>query len=85
MDIIGLHFKDADFIGQVLSNGMTKMKLAILAILYCGEFVKNSTVLIETSDITRMILISRDLSADNQHSIINLHCRAFVSTHPQTC
>ena len=26
---------------QFLSNGKAKMKLAILAFLYCGEFVKN--------------------------------------------
>ena len=38
MDIIGLYFKVANFIGLVPS----KMKLAILVFLYCGEFVKNS-------------------------------------------
>ena len=36
VDIIGLHFKIADF----LSDGTTKSKLAKLAFLFCGEFEK---------------------------------------------
>ena len=39
-----LHFKVGDFIGQLISNGTAKTKFAILAFLYCGEFVKNSNV-----------------------------------------
>ena len=43
MDVIGLHFSGANFFGKVLSNGLAETKLAILAFLYCGEFVKSST------------------------------------------
>ena len=41
MDIIRLYFKIANFVGYFLCNGTAKMKLAILAFLYCGEFEKN--------------------------------------------
>ena len=41
MDVIGLHFKVADFIDPVLSDATAKTKLAILAFLYCRKFVKN--------------------------------------------
>ena len=40
MCIGGLHFKIPDFIVQFISSGTTKAKLAILAFLYCAEFVK---------------------------------------------
>ena len=36
-----LLFKDADFIGLLLLNGMVKTKLTIFPFLYCGEIVKN--------------------------------------------
>ena len=42
VDIKELYFKVADFIGLV--HGAAKTKLAILAFMYCGEFVKNSSV-----------------------------------------
>ena len=38
----GLHLKIMKFI--VLVHGTVKIKLAILAFLYCGEFVKNSNM-----------------------------------------
>ena len=31
-------------LGYLIFNGRTKTKLAMLAFLYCGEFVKNSNV-----------------------------------------
>ena len=31
-----------DFFGTFISHGTAKMKLAILAFLYCGEFLKTS-------------------------------------------
>ena len=45
----GLHFKVAGFIGLVnferlILKGTAKMKLAILAFLYFGEFVNNSKI-----------------------------------------
>ena len=41
MDVIKLLSKVSDFIGPVPFKGKAKMKLAILAFLYCGEFVKS--------------------------------------------
>ena len=42
LGIRGLHFKVAGHIGLVIVNGTAKTKLATLAFLFCGEFVKNS-------------------------------------------
>ena len=44
MDVIGLNFKALDFNVQFRSNDIAKAKLAILATLYCEEFVKNPIV-----------------------------------------
>ena len=43
MDVLGLHFKVADFIGPV-SNGTAKMNLAKLAFLCYGGLVRNPIV-----------------------------------------
>ena len=39
--VIGLQFKVANVIGPIPFTGTAKTKLGILAVLYCGEFVKN--------------------------------------------
>ena len=47
MDVKGLHFKITDVIGSVPLIGTAKLKLAILAFLYCKEFVKNPIELLQ--------------------------------------
>ena len=42
LGVKGLYFKLEDVIGQSISNGTVKTKLALVAFLYCREFVKNS-------------------------------------------
>ena len=44
LGIRGLHFKVEISLVWLISNGTEKMKLAILAFLYCGEFVKNPVI-----------------------------------------
>ena len=72
MDVIGLHFSGADFFGQILSNGLAETKLAILAFLYCGEFVKNSTR-VSSERVPEwhfIITMMSILSSSHQYSIL---------------
>ena len=47
MDVKGLHFKITEVIGSVPFFGTAKLKLAILAFLYCRAFVKNPIELLQ--------------------------------------
>ena len=42
---------------QFLFNGTAKTNLAILAFLYCGDFVKNPTVGIKTNKFARVAFL----------------------------
>ena len=53
-------FQSCKLIVQSISNGIAKMNLAIVAFLYCGEFVKNSS-----STVRKLVSATKCLSLNS--------------------
>ena len=68
--VIGLYFKVKISLVQFISDGTAKTKLAILAFLSCGKFVKTS-------------YISGTVNEENQYSLIE-HVLTLI-LHGQVC